>query len=330
MPPVSLNSSNIHASHVEVVCNFAAGEVGHWYHLRKPCEVDAETLWRPTIVGFLAKIDIPSHSQRPPSPGETPWFVPAMTWNVRMNGGGCNLKQRHKKGWRRKGRTKNTQNFGLQKWDHEIHRFLMIFIYFYNVQNGMLHWVGLLCFYYRSAHGERVGCDRTTWLRRKKHRGSTQKQPQWIYMSAGCLNILKFERCSKGCEMFRRNLFQMRTSRCGWTPARICSLGSSRLSTKSVLLLTPNDIYADTLWCRIWARIFEVLLKCTSKIRHKQKHRTPQHFKQGVILRLSIFSRWHILKLHVQIKYIQIRRSEKVAMWLNDSCLRLRVPFQKL
>ena len=147
MPPVSLNSSNIRASHVEVVCNFAAGEVGHWYHLRKPCEVDAETLWRPTIVGFLAKIDIPSHSQRPPSPGETPWFVPAMTWNVRMNGGGCNLKQRHKKGWRRKGRTKNTQNFGLQKWDHEIHRFLMIFIYFYNVQNGMLHWVGLLCFY---------------------------------------------------------------------------------------------------------------------------------------------------------------------------------------
>ena len=68
----------------------------------------------------------------------------------------------------------------------------------------------------------------------------------------------------------------------------------------------------------------------SSKIRHKQKHRTPQHFKQGVILRLSIFSRWHILKLHVQIKYIQIRRSEKVAMWLNDSCLRLRILFEIL
>ena len=249
MPPVSLNSSNIHASHVEVVCNFAAGEVGHWYHLRKPCEVDAETLWRPTIVGFLAKIDIPSHSQRPPSPGETPWFVPAMTWNVRMNGGGgVQLKTApQERPFRRSpGEQKNTQNFGLQKWDHEIHRFLMIFIYIFIMFPKWDAPLGrvFLCFYYRSAHGERVGCDRTTWLRRKNHRGSTQKQPQWIYMSAGCLNILKFERFSKGCEMFRRNLFQMRTSRCGWTPARICSLGSSRLSTKSVLLLTPNDIYA--------------------------------------------------------------------------------------
>lgn len=60
-------------------------------------------------------------------------------------------------------------------WNSQIFKWvLMMFIYFYNVQNGMLHWVGLLCFYYRSAHGERVGCDRTTWLRRKNHRGSTQ------------------------------------------------------------------------------------------------------------------------------------------------------------
>lgn len=178
MPPVSLNSSNIHASHVEVVCNFAAGEVGHWYHLRKPCEVDAETLWRPTIVGFLAKIDIPSHSQRPPSPGETPWFVPAMTWNVRMNGGGVQLKTAPQERLKAKRENKKDSKLWASKmgsWNSQIFKWvLMMFIYFYNVQNGMLHWVGLLCFYYRSAHGERVGCDRTTWLRRKNHRGSTQ------------------------------------------------------------------------------------------------------------------------------------------------------------